>query len=259
MWRGEWIGAVLISIEELVTADDGQAEAATPAQIRQGEDEEQMPDENSENTPQTTPPASDGGNQSGDGARTFTQAEVASFVAEERRKLRGQYADYDDLKAAKDELDALKQEELSEVEKLRAKLEKAEQQAADAQRSAEAQLIRAAFIAEASKHGVKNPADAYALADRSEVAIDESGDVVGVEAAVKALVEAGRLPLASGSSAPPLDGGAGDSKRPGRTTTLTANEKAMAQAFNMTEEEYIKYMNPAQAPASNDELDKLRG
>jgi hypothetical protein len=52
----------------------------------------------------------------------------------------------------------------------------------------------AAFVAEAAKLGVVHPQDAFALADRSAVTIDDKGIVAGADKAVEALVKAGRIP-----------------------------------------------------------------
>lgn len=176
--------------------------------------------------------------------RTFTQAEVNALIGQTRQDVRGQFADYDALKEKAGKFDASESEKLSELEKANQAKADADKRASEALGKANDRLLRAAFIAEASKLGVKNPADAYALAlaDGAQTSIDEAGNAVGVEAAVKTLVEGGRLVLAVRSGSPGLDGGAGGQQRPAKTITLTDEQKRMAQYAGMTEEQYIQYL-----------------
>ena len=65
----------------------------------------------------TTEPQGEGNeNQSADGSQ-FTQEEFNRLVAREKRELRAKYADYDDLKAAKAELDAIREAQKTDLEK----------------------------------------------------------------------------------------------------------------------------------------------
>jgi hypothetical protein len=70
--------------------------------------------------------AGDGGGQNGSGGnndggqssdRTFTQAELDRIVSERLGRERGKYADYDQLKAAADELATIKEAQATETEK----------------------------------------------------------------------------------------------------------------------------------------------
>lgn len=85
----------------------------------------------------------------------------------------------------------------SETEKLttRAATAEAERDAAKAERDQaneklKAERIKTAIIAEASKLGFADPDDAYPLADRSAIQIDDKDTVTGAAEAVKKLAEA---------------------------------------------------------------------
>lgn len=134
--------------------------------------------------------------------------------------------------------------EMPETERLKQERQAALDQAKSADEKSRKRLIRAAFIAEASKLQVKNPQDAYALAtaDGVDIEIDDDDNVEGVEEAVKALVDAGRLVVTGRPPAPSLEGGAGSGNRPMRTVQLTDEEKALARRANMTEQQYIAYL-----------------
>ncbi|MFD1267573.1 scaffolding protein [Paenibacillus motobuensis] len=134
--------------------------------------------------------------------KTFTQAELDEIVAKRLARDRKGREDYDDIKA---KLEALEQ---AEAERERAKLTEterleAEKQAAldaaeaakterdNALSAANTRLINAEFKALARDANI--PADRLAaalkLADLSVVTVDDEGNVVGADAAVKALIE----------------------------------------------------------------------
>lgn len=99
----------------------------------------------------------------------------------------------------------------SETDKLttRATTAEAERDAARAERdSAQAALkterIKNSIIAEASKMGFTDPADAYTLTDLKEIQIDDQGAVTGAAEAIKKLAEA--KPYLLGKPAPKGDG-----------------------------------------------------
>lgn len=129
-----------------------------------------------------------------------------------------------------------REEAMSETDKLTKRLQEAEQAKETALRSANDRLIRAAFIAEAAAAGVEFPADAFALADRTNVSVDDSGNVSGVTEAVKALVDAKRLPLRNRTVAG-LDSGAGNGQGQ-RQVTLTEQELAIARKMGIKPEDY---------------------
>lgn len=86
--------------------------------------------------------------------RTFTQDELNAIAAEERRKTAEKFADYDDLKAKADELDQVKQENQTELQKAIARAEKAEKLAAEEQAGREAADRRSLAATVASEKGV---------------------------------------------------------------------------------------------------------
>lgn len=94
------------------------------------------------------------------------------------------------------ELQAWKQEQedrgKSETDRLRAEAERARQAAQDADArvaAANERVIRAEVTLAAQRHRFADPDDAWALIDRSKLALDESGTVSGAEEAVKALAD----------------------------------------------------------------------
>lgn len=186
--------------------------------------------------------------------KVFTQAQVNALIGHTRQEERGKYADYEDLKAKATKFDSIEQERLTAEQKAQQAKDAADARAEAAIKTANERLLKAAFIAEAAKHGAKIPADAYALAiaDGAQVSIDDKGDVVGVADAVKALVDAGRLVLGARPGAPGLDAGAGGQQRPERTIVLTDEQKRMAQYAGMTEEQYIKYLTMPSEPLKTD-------
>ena len=102
--------------------------------------------------------------------------------------------------------------------------------------------IRSAFVAAAAQANATNPADAYALAMADGATIEvEDGRVSGVDEAVKALVDAGRLPTKR-AAAPNLDGGAGSGQRPAdvKANNLTDEELRIARGLGITPEQYQK-------------------
>lgn len=190
-----------------------------------------------------TPPLNDagaGGNQA-DNERKFSQAEVDAILKERLAREKGKYADYDDLKAKAGKWAEHEQAQKSELEKIQEAKEAAERKAQEAEARANERLIRAAFVAEAARNGAKHPEDAFSLADRAGVTIADDGSVAGVAEAVKALLDAGRLPLSANRPTPPnLNGGAGGGARPGETPQLSDEELRAAKKMGLTPEQYQK-------------------
>jgi len=140
------------------------------------------------------------------------------------------------------------QAEMTELDRMRAEKDAADKRAEAAEARATQTLIRSAFIAEAAKQGATHPADVYALADTSGVEVGEDGTVAGVTEAVKALVDAGRIPLAGKAPAPKLDGGAGGVERPGANDTkLTPMELDLAKKLGISAEKYAQNKAALQA------------
>ena len=173
--------------------------------------------------------------------RTFTQAELDAIITDRLSRQKAQFADYGDLKDRAERWAKFEEAQKSELQKANERAEQAEREKDAALSTAQEQLVKARFIAEASAQDVANPDDAYLLANRSAVDVDEAGNIVGVDLAVKALVDAGRLPLRTKPKAPGLDGGAGSGSRGGDgLPNLSAQEEAVARKMGLTIEQYQK-------------------
>jgi hypothetical protein len=132
--------------------------------------------------------------------KTFTQDEVNELIMKRLERERKKYADYDDLKAQLEELRKVDEErkraEMSEIERYKSDLEKAlnerqtfEQELEKLRESVRQERIKNAFITAATSANIAYIDDAFRLADLSAVTIDEDGNVVGIEDAIKTLVE----------------------------------------------------------------------
>lgn len=183
--------------------------------------------------PQTDPQDA-GGGQEQDNQDTFPREyvvglrqEAANYrvKAKELESKLSQFADYDQLKEAASKWQELEDKNKTDMEKLTEQLEQLRGERDRALQDMQDQRLRSAFISEASKLGFANPADAYALADKSGVEITKDGQVKGVDKAVKALE--GRLPLAK-PKAPSVDGGAGGAANAGKSifTEMELREQA---------------------------------
>lgn len=127
---------------------------------------------------------------------------------------------------------------LSELEKVNRRAAEAEAREKAAEDRARETALKTAFEVAAYKAGVAHPEDVYLLADKAAVAMDEGGKVTGVTEAVKALVDAGRVPMAAGGPqpAPNLDGGAGGNHGNSGAVKLTADEIEMARKMGVSPE-----------------------
>lgn len=88
----------------------------------------------------------------GTGEKTFTQADVDRVVADRLERERKKYAGFEDYKKAKEELDALKAGQMSELEKAQAALAKAQKEAkenADKIKALELTALKSKLAAEA--------------------------------------------------------------------------------------------------------------
>ena len=191
--------------------------------------------------------ADGGGEQPGQGERTFTEAQLQAIVRDRVERERGKYADYETLKGAAAQWEEHRKAQMSELEKAQTRITELEAANAQAQEQAAQTLIRSAFLAEAVKLGATHPEDAYLLAELDGVNLDESGTVVGVVEAVAALAEAGRLVMAGKAKAPNLDGGAGSGTRTGdrgsierAVAQLTPEELHVARSMQLTAEQYAE-------------------
>ncbi|MEV5028509.1 scaffolding protein [Paenibacillus sp. LPE1-1-1.1] len=133
----------------------------------------------------------------------LTQDEFDAKIEERLARERKKYADYDDLKSERDRLkseeDARKAAAMTEQERLQAERDEATRKATEATESAtkattaaNQRIIRTEFRLLAKESGIRADAldDAYKLADLTGAAVDEEGNVTGVEDVIKALVAA---------------------------------------------------------------------
>ncbi|QVY62982.1 Clp protease ClpB [Cytobacillus gottheilii] len=136
-------------------------------------------------------------------AKTFTQDEVNELIAkrlEREKKKFDKFADYDEIKTKATEYEKALEEkrlaELSENERLAEIAKKHEEEkqslAAELEKMREgvkAEKIRNEFIKVATSNQIGYLDDAFNLADLSAVTIGDDGKVVGMDEAVKALVD----------------------------------------------------------------------
>lgn len=179
--------------------------------------------------------------------KTFTQDDVNRLMGDRANRAGSakekeilETLGVDSLDDAKTLLEAQRkraEDEKSDLEKEKEAREAAEKREKEATVAANKKLIRAEFIMEASRANVEHPNDAYSLADKSEVKIDDAGKVTGAADAVKVLVEAGRLPMSGKKVAPDLDGGDGSGGKDSKKA-LTAEEADMAAKTGVSTEQY---------------------
>lgn len=175
--------------------------------------------------------------------RTFSQADVDRIIADRLRRQKSQFSDYNDLKSQAEKWAEHEEEQKTELQKAQDRADKAEEATAAAFRRAQETLVWGAFIAEAAKAGAAHPEDAYSLADRANVSIDDQGTITGVTEAVAKLVEEKRLVMSGKPAAPSLDGGKGGGTRASDQTAkdLTEEELTYARKMGLTPEEYQKH------------------
>lgn len=171
---------------------------------------------------------------------TMSQADLDALIGKAKGQVKKQYADYDETKAELARLKALEDEAtraaLSETERLQTerdeastKATQAEERAINAQEKADARIINTEIKSIARSLSANDPTDILALLDKSSVTIDENGDVVGIEDAVKALKEAKPWMFKQASVGADASGGSNPSKNPS-ANELTAKEKELAEA-----------------------------
>ena len=98
------------------------------------------------NTAQGAGGSQAGGSQAAAGSRTFTQEEVNSLVAKERRETEARFSDYEDLKAKAARLDEIEEAGKTELERAQAEAARYKKEADELKAAAE----RAAQVAEAA-------------------------------------------------------------------------------------------------------------
>lgn len=131
---------------------------------------------------------------------TMSQSELNALIGKEKGRVKSKYADYDDIKAKAGEYEKQLEEkrlaELSEKERLEEIAKKHEEEKQSYAKELEAlrenikaEKIRNEFIKVATGNNIGYLDDAFNLADLSAVTIGEDGKVVGMDEAVKALVD----------------------------------------------------------------------
>ena len=120
-------------------------------------------------------------NQPAGGSRTFTQDEFNSLIAREKRELRSKYADYDELKAKAEQLDALKEAEKTDLEKAQdalAAMQKERDEAIAERDARQAEIDHAAAV---QKAATEYKVDAALLA-RMSGDVDENAKFLAEQA-----------------------------------------------------------------------------
>lgn len=153
--------------------------------------------------------------------KSFTQAELDEIVEKRLARDRTKYADYDDLKTKAAEFEAerkrIEDEKLSESERLQKALDEAhsskqeiEEQLTAMQKQAEQQLIKTAFVRKASEAGIKYTDAAVKLSDMGALQFDESGELIGVDDAINALITENPFLVEVEALKPKIIGGGSD-------------------------------------------------
>lgn len=132
--------------------------------------------------------------------KTFTQAELDEKITDRIKRERKKFADYDDLKAKLAEYESQaeeqRQSELTDLQKAQEQAQQFEAKVQELMAQLEAertksqdQALKATYKQVASSFGIVDVEAALILSDLSAVSFDENGEVIGVEDAVKKLVE----------------------------------------------------------------------
>lgn len=188
-----------------------------------------------------TPNANAGGQLGGEGeSKPFaTFPDEKSFMARVNRESQSQLAakakelgfeSVADMEAVIKAARAKADEEKSELDKAREAATKAEAEKQAALERANDRLIRAEVKSVAADLSIVDGEAAYALMDRSGVAVDDQGNVTGVKEALEALLESkpylkGQQP-ASRSGGDFTSGNGDGSKNPWKKETLNLTEQA---------------------------------
>lgn len=130
--------------------------------------------------------------------KTLTQEQADDVVAKRLERERKKYEDYEDIKAKlitfEQAEDERKKQEMTEVERLQAEKDDAAKKAIEAselaqkaQEEANTRILNTEIKSVARSLNANDPNDVLALLDKTEIKIDEEGNVQGVETAVEAL------------------------------------------------------------------------
>lgn len=159
-----------------------------------------------ENNDDKPPDASDDNEEEEDQTGSDdSQAEIASLKAALKKANNESAGRRKKIEAFEKQENERKQAEMTELEQANAALETAQAKVADAEGALNTERIKRAVDLVAMGMNFHSPSNAYALADRSEIAVDEGGKVTGVEDALKALAKQ-QPHLINTEKAPNLDG-----------------------------------------------------
>lgn len=122
---------------------------------------------------------------------------------------------------------------LSETEKLTKRATDAEAAKAQALETANARLIRAEVIAKAATLKFADPADAFALIDRSKLAVTDAGEVTGADDLLKALAAAKPYMLGKAPQAPLHPGNPGAAGEDNKAAEQAAHDLVYAKGGNI--------------------------
>ncbi|WP_018755194.1 hypothetical protein [Paenibacillus terrigena] len=176
-----------------------------------------------------------------DPPKTFTQAELDDVVTKRLERERKKYVDYDDLKTKLAELEAAEDErkrgELSEVERVKADLEREsgakqtlESELTSLRESVKQERIRNAFTSAATAAKIAYIDDAWSLADKTGINVGDDGSVTGVDDVIKSLVETKPFLVEQKPTQPRTIGGPTDNPPPAQKTAEQLLKEAADKA-----------------------------
>ena len=166
--------------------------------------------------------------------KTFTQDEVNRMMGQARRDARRQFSDYSELKSRAAKADELEQANLTEAERLEARVSDAEKRATDAQGQVSSAMIASEVKVRATQMGIVDPDAAFLLLDKKNVAYNVTDGVSGVDDALAQLLE-DKPYLRAGNRTPNINPETGQAAPPVR---LSADQREAARLMNLTDEEY---------------------
>lgn len=166
--------------------------------------------------------------------KTFSQADVDRIVQERVARVKTDPpADYEELKAAADELAKIKEADKTDLEKERTARETAERERDEARTAAKETRLNSAILAEASKadRKVVDPEAVLQLLDRSKLEIDDAGNPTNIAEAMDSLLAEKKYLAGGGAHVTDVDQGARGTKEQLQSTEgMSADEIAAAVA-----------------------------
>lgn len=151
------------------------------------------------------PPEDEGTQTNGEtnAGKMLPQEQVNSLLAEQKRALREQFKDYDDLKAKAQRLAEIEQANATELEKAIAKAR--DEGRAEVSQAANIRLVTAEARAIAAEAKFRNPGLAVKAVDLSDVKVTEDGsvDAAAIKARLEALASSEPYLIDEGKTPPP--------------------------------------------------------